>query len=87
MFGLLSGVGSSESVQLWIDSLTDDDWKGSNEEITGLYEHGVADYGNIELLLVPGTGGMLVKDFSYSLWIYQFSKNNSIAISFYTKHQ
>ena len=64
MLALLSGVGSSESVQLWIDSLTDDDWKGSNDERTGLFENSLTDYGNVELLLVPGTGGMLVKDCS-----------------------
>jgi len=53
--GTLERVGSSESVQHWIDSLTADDWKSSTEDRTGLFESSTSSYGHVELLVVPET--------------------------------
>ena len=47
-------------MQLWIDSLTDDDWNSSTEERKVLPGNDSANFGSVEYLLVPGVGGLFV---------------------------
>lgn len=53
------GVSSSESVQHWIDSLNENDWKESSEEQSVTPEVYIKNFENHQFLLVPGTVGMI----------------------------